>query len=281
MNRDVALAALLGLLALPLLLLPFLPSEDMGGPSVHTLSRSSFPYETYTVRAGDSFSSIASRQGIPLEYLVASNPHQNPDNPEPGRVLLLPQGGVIHTLRSGQTLEDVAVTYDVDAASLKWDERTANPKPGAQVYVPNPGTVPQSDALKLGASEANRFIWPLRGRMSSPFGWRTHPIRGGRHFHSGLDVAVPEGTPVRASAAGEVTDAGWVGDYGILVIIDHGGGFSTYYAHLSQAVARPGQYVEQGQVIGLSGNTGLSTGPHLHFEIRRQGVPVNPEHYLP
>jgi len=280
-SKDFALAALLGLLALPLLLLPFLPSEDMGGPSGHTLLSASLPYETYTVRSGDSFSSIASRHGIPLEHLVASNPHHDPHNPKPGKVLLLPQGGVIHTLRSGQSLEDVAATYDVDVASLKWNTGADKPKAGGQVFVPNPRTVPQSDALKLGASEEVRFVWPLRGRISSPFGWRTHPIRGGRHFHAGLDVAIPEGTPVHASAPGVVTEAGWAGDYGILVIIDHGGGYTTYYAHLSHAKAKPGQYVEQGQLIALSGNTGLSTGPHLHFEIRRQGVPVNPEHYLP
>ncbi|MFO8034439.1 MAG: M23 family metallopeptidase [Candidatus Bipolaricaulota bacterium] len=281
MSKDAALAALLGLLVLPLLLVPFLPPEDMGGPSTSVLDGRPLPYETYTVRDGDSFASIAARYDIPLSYLLASNPGKDPDRLRPGEVLVLPDSGVVHTLRSGQTLDDLAATYGVEVGSLEWKGPGAEPQAGDQVFVPRPSTVPQAEAVRLGAGQAGRFIWPLRGRISSPFGWRVHPIRGGRHLHSGLDIAVPEGTPVHAAAAGRVSMTGWSGEYGVLVMIRHTEGYSTYYAHLSQAKVQEGQYVEQAQVLGLSGNTGMSTGPHLHFEIREGSVPVDPELYLP
>ncbi len=281
MNKDAALAALLGLLVLPLLLIPFLPHEDMGGPWSPSPEGPSLPYHTYTVQEGDSLANIAARYDVPLSYLLASNPGQDPGRLRPGDVLVLPNGGVVHTLRPGQTLNDLAATYDVEIAALEWKGGPAEPATGAQVFVPRPATVPQADAFRLGGGHTGRFVWPLRGRISSPFGWRTHPILRERHLHIGLDIAVPEGTPVHAAAAGRVAQAGWAGDYGILITVDHEDGYSTYYAHLRRAEVDVGQYVEQGQIVGLSGNTGLSTGPHLHFEIREGSVPVDPERYLP
>lgn len=281
MSKDAVLAALLGLLVLPLLLTPFLPAGDMGGPWTPSPEEPPLPYRTYTVREGDSFASIAAAHDVPLSYLLASNPSKDPDRILPGEVLVLPNGGVVHTLRPGQTLNDLAATYDVELASLEWKGGPAEPRAGEQVFVPRPTTVPQADALRLGAGQAGRFVWPLRGRISSPFGWRTHPILRERHLHTGLDIAVPEGTPIHAAAAGRVSQVGWSGDYGILIVVDHQGGYSTYYAHLSRTRVEVGQYVEQGQALGLSGNTGLSTGPHLHFEIREGAVPVDPLIYLP
>ncbi len=281
MSKDTAVAILLGLLVLPLLLTPFLPPGDSGGPWTPPSQEASIPYRTYTVKEGDTLSSIAAQHSIPLSYLLASNPRLLPDDLYPGDVLLLPQGGVVHTLRPGQTLNDLAATYGVEVSSLEWKGGPAGPTPGDHVFVPQPSSVPQADAIQLGASQAGRFVWPLRGRISSPFGWRTHPILRQQHLHIGLDIAVPEGTPVHAAAAGRVTQAGWSGDYGILVTVDHSDGYSTYYGHLSRLRVQVGQYVEQGQVLALSGTTGLSTGPHLHFEIREAGVPVDPVLYLP
>ncbi len=281
MSKDVTLAALLGLLVLPLLLAPFLPPRDVGGPSTLAPEMPPLPYKTYTVHEGDSLAAIAARHNVPLSYLLASNPTKDPDRIRPGEAVVLPHGGVVHTLRPGQTLDDVAATYDVAVSSLEWRGGPAEPRAGDRVFVPRPATVPHSDALRLGGGHRNQFIWPLRGRISSPFGWRTHPILRELHLHIGLDIAVPEGTPVHAAAAGRVSQTGWSGEYGILVVVDHEDGYSTYYAHLSRTTVTAGQYVEQGQVVGLSGNTGLSTGPHLHFEIREGAVPVDPQLYLP
>jgi murein DD-endopeptidase MepM/ murein hydrolase activator NlpD len=116
--------------------------------------------------------------------------------------------------------------------------------------------------------------WPVNGPVSSPFGQRW-----GR-LHAGIDIPVPEGTPVRAAASGSVAIAGWMGGYGNYTCINHGGGLSTCYGHQSRIGVSVGQSVSQGSVIGASGNTGNSTGPHMHFEVRVNGVPVDPMGYL-
>ncbi|RKZ23418.1 peptidase M23 [bacterium] len=123
-------------------------------------------------------------------------------------------------------------------------------------------------------------IWPTTGRITSSFGYRIHPVTGKREFHRGLDIANLPGTPVYATADGVVCFVGWKGGYGHTVEINHGYGYKTRYAHLRSYVVRKGQRVRRGQVIGYIGSSGLTTGPHLHYEVRVLGKPVNPYHYL-
>ncbi len=127
------------------------------------------------------------------------------------------------------------------------------------------------------------FIMPAYGPVTSPFGWRTHPIFKTRKFHSGVDLGVPMGTAVKCSNSGVVTFVGWYGGYGKVVIVNHGiykgKPVSTLYAHLSSYSVSQGARVSRGQVIARSGSTGYSTGPHLHFEVRVNGSPVNPYSY--
>jgi len=123
--------------------------------------------------------------------------------------------------------------------------------------------------------------WPVTGPISSPFGPRINPIFGTPEFHTGLDIAVNYGVPVRAAEAGQVVSASLMEGYGNVVIIDHGGALATLYAHLSSMSVRQGQTVSKGQKIGAIGCTGLCTGPHLHFETRVGGVPVQPLNLLP
>ncbi|MFS8819298.1 peptidoglycan DD-metalloendopeptidase family protein [Synechococcus sp. W60.1] len=125
-----------------------------------------------------------------------------------------------------------------------------------------------------------RFIAPVRGPITSGFGWRVHPIYRSRRFHAGIDFGVPTGTAVRASDRGTVIYAGWYGGYGYTVIVNHGGGITTLYAHNSRVAVGVGQQVQRGQVVAASGSTGLSTGPHVHFEVRVNGQPVDPRRYL-
>lgn len=120
------------------------------------------------------------------------------------------------------------------------------------------------------------FSWPVTGTITSPFGWRSNPFGGGPEFHQGLDIAAPMGTTVTAAAAGTVIMAQWYGGYGNYILIDHGGGYSTGYGHLSAIYVSTGQSVQRGQAIGAVGSTGQSTGPHLHFEVRIAGKPVDP-----
>src|SRR5829696_535491 len=135
----------------------------------------------------------------------------------------------------------------------------------------------QSSAIvpgPTGQPSAAGFIWPVHGVLTSGFGWRW-----GR-MHEGIDLAVPMGTPVVAAAAGTVIVAGWMGGYGNLVVVDHGGGIATAYGHNTSVTGGVGQQVAQGQLIAYSGNTGHSTGPHVHFEVRINGGAVDPMGYL-
>lgn len=122
--------------------------------------------------------------------------------------------------------------------------------------------------------------WPARGRVTSRFGYRRHPISKVDAHHDGIDIAMPEGTPVRATAKGIVEFAGWQSGYGYVVIISHGNGYQTVYGHNSRLVVKPGQHVSEGQVIAYSGSTGTSTGPHLHYEVRKDGRAIDPAPYL-
>lgn len=124
------------------------------------------------------------------------------------------------------------------------------------------------------------FAYPSDASTSSPFGWRVHPILGYRRFHAGLDFAAGYGSTIRAADSGTVIFAGWYGGYGRAVIINHSRGITTLYGHTSELYVSEGQSVQRGQAIAAVGSTGFSTGPHLHFEVRRNGTPVNPADFL-
>jgi len=141
-----------------------------------------------------------------------------------------------------------------------------SPAVQAEPEVSEPAEVPESQGLLL----------PVEGRLSSFFGLREHPILGGLRMHSGLDIAAPEGSPIRAARAGVVVFSGSRDGYGQVVEIDHGQGLTTLYGHNQQNLVQEGQLVRQGQIIALVGETGLATGPHVHFETRRQGRAVDP-----
>jgi murein DD-endopeptidase MepM/ murein hydrolase activator NlpD len=123
-------------------------------------------------------------------------------------------------------------------------------------------------------------LWPVMGRLLSSFGTRQDPFFSHQAFHTGVDISSPQGTPVHVAADGVVTEANWGGAYGKLIVVDHGNGLQTYYAHLSRIDVIPNQEVRMGQVIGATGMTGRATAPHLHYEVRRGGTPVNPHYYL-
>jgi len=133
--------------------------------------------------------------------------------------------------------------------------------------------------LRAGVSTTpwrGSFVRPVVGTVTSGFGYRVHPIFKIVRFHTGVDISASYGTPIRAAAGGTVVFSGWRRAYGLTVIIDHGNGIATLYAHCSSLYVSEGQNVESGQVIAAVGSTGLSTGPHLHFEVRRYGTPINP-----
>lgn len=154
---------------------------------------------------------------------------------------------------------------DLDRQSSRLEDEISRYQSGGGAYVkPHKG----------------KLLRPVNGRLSSPFGYRVHPIAKTRRLHAGQDIAAKSGTPIKAAASGVVISAGWRGGYGNCVVIDHGGGLSTLYGHCSRLYVSRGAKVSQGQRIAAVGSTGYSTGPHLHFEVRIKGKPVNPRGYL-
>ena len=170
-------------------------------------------------------------------------------------------------------------------------QRSADGELGQLLYV-GLDRVARSDVELLKWTDGRNIIWvnadgvggendspiglPVHGRLTSGFGERFHPILGYVRFHKGVDLAASEGTPIVAAADGRILSAGWAGGYGRSVVISHAGGIETRYGHMSRVAAYAGEIVSRGQVIGYVGSTGLSTGPHLHFEVTRNGQPVNP-----
>ena len=160
----------------------------------------------------------------------------------------------------------------LDAASVEFLElRAARLEMDFQVY---------EAAIKEKARIPS--IWPVEGESTDSFGYRGNPFGGGgSEFHPGQDIAAPPGTPVIAPADGTVTEAGWKNGYGQTVVIDHGNGLTTRYGHLSKVEVAVGRELKRGEELGLVGSTGRSTGPHLHYEVRLDDLPVSPLHYLP
>ncbi|HTS25290.1 MAG TPA: M23 family metallopeptidase [Bryobacteraceae bacterium] len=146
----------------------------------------------------------------------------------------------------------------------------------------------RANILALRSRVSHRFIaateqpsiWPVDGRLLGPFGQRTDPFSGEGAFHKGVDISAPTGTPVRVTADGIVVFSDFESGYGRLVKVDHGDGMSSYYAHLSRSYVHPGQEVRRGEYLGEVGTTGRVTAPHLHYEVRMRGNPVNPYPYL-
>jgi len=187
--------------------------------------------------------------------------------------------GVVHTIRLGQTLTDIAITYSIPVEAIaKANGITPSDTiyAGERILIPGVTRTFWDDVVKLSKGERSQFIWPLLGEVVSGFGWRTHPVLGIWHHHNGIDIDVPEGTLVHAAAPGEVYFTGEQEGYGTTVILEHPDGYYTIYGHLSVVYVHQGQFVEVGQQIAESGNTGISSGPHLHFEIRNGEFPIDP-----
>jgi murein DD-endopeptidase MepM/ murein hydrolase activator NlpD len=136
------------------------------------------------------------------------------------------------------------------------------------------------ESYKYGNAPGDKFMWPVAGFLRSGFGMRRHPILGTMRMHAGVDLVAPNGALVKAADGGQIIQAGYDGAYGYSIVVYHGGGFATWYAHLSRILVAAGQNVSRGEVIGLVGATGLATGPHLHFEVRINGAAQNPLEWL-
>jgi murein DD-endopeptidase MepM/ murein hydrolase activator NlpD len=243
---------------------------------------------TYTIQAGDTVQSIATQFGLEPTTIMWANPpiEDAPDLLRIGQeVIILPIDGVYHQVEEGDTLASIAEKYQVEPDAIVGctynglESRRSAIAPGDYLIVPGgekpyepravtayAGPVPQ------GARGTGRFQWPVLGRITQGY-W---------YGHRAIDIGAPAGSAVVATDGGFISFAGWTDvGYGYLIVVDHANGFATYYAHLSNIYVIEGQAVDRGKVIGAVGNTGNSTGPHLHFEVRRHDTQQNPRAYLP
>jgi murein DD-endopeptidase MepM/ murein hydrolase activator NlpD len=238
-----------------------------------------FQWESYTVQKGDSVSKIAAARSISMDAIIASNGISNARLLREGDVIRIPNmDGIPYTVKRGDSLSKISAALGVpldailDANDIQSDAISA----GQQLFIP--GARMRTEDLKLALGEL--FIYPIRGRLTSSYGWRNDPISGARRYHAALDLAAVTGTPVKASMDGRVATVGTNSVYGKYIILSHGNGFQTLYAHLNATSITQGSYVYQGGKIGEVGSTGYSTGPHLHFAVYKNGKPVNPLEFL-
>ncbi len=276
--------------------------------NIHT-NQSTHPRETvedYTISSGDSIFGIAKYFNLHPETVLWANYSLLKDNPEsisPGDVLKIPPvDGILYQWKNGDTVDSVAAAYNANPYDiLAWPGNhldMGNPvvTPGTYIMIPGGSRALVQWVVPIIASGKAGVITNILGpggcQVSSvgygtgTFIWPTpqHVLSGNDFWsgHLGIDIAAGLGDHVSAADSGVVIYAGAIsGGYGNMVMIDHGNGYQTLYAHLSQVIARCGQSVTQGQLIGLAGSTGNSTGPHLHFEVRFMGGFINPWTVLP
>lgn len=238
-------------------------------------------FERHLLASGETLSEIAGANGLTIEALVGANPDLSSlDRLPVGTELLIPPGpGLLVTISGPEDLQQLIAEHGVDPIEVVRLNGLAGPgdlQPGRQVFLPGVRPETALDRLAKVREMENRYVWPVHGRITSYFGRRNLGM-GTAGFHRGVDVAAPWGTPVIAARSGTVTYAGWSSQgYGYLVKIRHQGGAETWYAHHSKVLVGVGQYVSQGEIIGRVGSTGLSTGPHLHFELHERGRAINP-----
>lgn len=244
--------------------------------------KDSISYSTYTVKSGDSISSISLKFGLSnISTLIAVNGISNVRYLRSGQKLRIPSmDGMIHTVSDGETVEGLSVKYHaavediLDVNDLDSYTLTA----GQELFIP--GAKLDSTALQRAMGEV--FAWPIKAkfRISSMFGSRKDPFTGADSYHTGVDLACPTGTPVKAAMSGTVVRAGWSNVFGNYIIVKHLDGYQTLYGHLSKIEVSKNAFVNQGDEIGLVGSTGYSTGPHLHFTVYKNGKLVNPMNLL-
>jgi murein DD-endopeptidase MepM/ murein hydrolase activator NlpD len=246
---------------------------------------------TYTVQAGDVLGKIAEEFGISVNTLLWENKLTWRSTIRPGQKLnILPNSGINHEVKSGDTVLGIAKKYQTEAKKIIANNKLANAsdiKIGDLLFIPDgikPTQVTSSYKPKTVASVySNDTVAPASNDIGTKLLWpvNSHRITQYYHWgHSGLDVGDKTGSPIYASEAGKVERSGWSRGYGYNVVINHGNGMKTLYAHASSLLVKTGESVSRGQTIALIGSTGWSTGPHIHFEVRINEVRKNPLNYI-
>ncbi|MDR0997524.1 MAG: M23 family metallopeptidase [Treponema sp.] len=232
-------------------------------------------HSSYRVEKGDMIGDLALKFGVNQDTIISYNAIRNTRLLQIGQVLKIPnQDGILYTVKQGDSLEKIAERHQSDTGAI----RTVNElfsdtiHPDTVLFIPNA----RLDWVNLQEINGDLFIWPLSGYISSNYGFRANPFTGVRQFHSGIDIGANMGTPIRAAMTGRVIFAGWSDVFGNYVVVSHHSGYRTLYGHMSVIRVKNGALVGTGERLGDVGSTGVSTGPHLHFTVYKNGVTVNP-----
>ena len=246
--------------------------------------------KTYVVQSGDTLLKIAGAYNIDLNVLMANNPGISSKNLKVGqKITVLTQNGIFYKVTKGDSLNKIAELFKVQVEDIKdinnMDSDTV--VVGTELFIKDPNLtkfLASKTVIKKGVVKTTTtlgFIMPIKYTgISSPFGNRLHPVLKRYIYHSGVDLRA-RFIPLYAAKDGRVTFAGQMNGYGKIIIIQHGNGYETRYAHLDKIGVKKGDYVKRGELIGKTGQSGRVTGPHLHFELRTKGKAVNPMKFVP
>lgn len=243
----------------------------------------------YKIKKNDNLWKIAKKFGINHRLIIKTNNLTNVDMLKTGESIYIPsKRGYFYIVKKGDTLSEIAYKNKLKLSLLK-RSNCINSKIlriGQRLFIPNgikKEKVRISKKRKKNTKivrNITKFIWPIKGRITSAFGKRQDPFSGKKRFHCGVDISANVGTAVKAAASGKVIYSGWKGGYGNVVILRHKNGYISVYGHNHKNKVKTGQFVKQGQLIARSGMTGRVTGAHLHFEIRKYVTPLNPMRFL-
>jgi LysM repeat protein len=267
----------------------FTPSQlvdDINARLAHLQHRvTGAAFYVHKVRMKENLWKISYKKRFSVHSIIGCNPQLKTYDVSINQKILIPsRGGVLHQIQKGDTWQSIAKRYRVEDPLLeKTNAGVLKLVPGELVFIPGgkPDMELMNEDMRKKYELRALFVLPLGGRLSSTFGMRRHPITGQRSLHGGIDIAVREGSWVGAAADGIVILASDnVGHYGKAVFIDHQNGYITHYGHLSKILVHEGQHVREHQLIAKSGSTGRSTGPHLHFTIKKNGQAIDPLKFL-
>ncbi len=257
------------------------------GPDIVVEEEDGIPEKkVYVVKKGDTLSEIAEANGMGLSVLMANNPGVSANNLKIGQKLTVLTGnGIFYKVAKGDSLSKIADLFKVEVESIKKVNKLTSDivQVGDTLYIKDPNVSRYLGTRSPNADNRSNlgFIMPIKYTgITSPQGNRYHPVLKRYIYHAGVDLRA-RFIPLYASKEGKVTFAGTMNGYGKIIIIKHSGGYETRYAHLDKIGVRKGQYVKTGELIGKTGQSGRVTGPHLHFELRKNGKIMNAMKYMP
>ncbi|HET7839300.1 MAG TPA: M23 family metallopeptidase [Rectinemataceae bacterium] len=236
-------------------------------------------YTAYQVAKGDTASEIADRFDVSLDTVISFNDIQAARALKPGQILKIPSmAGILYTAKEGDSPASLALSNKISADRIIEANGLMSEtlEPGRTYFLPDAHLA----SFRLREIAGDLFRWPVRGWITSWYGYRSDPFSGTRGFHNGLDIGVDSGTPVLAAMEGVVAETGYSAMSGNYILIAHHSGWSSFYGHLYSIGVKAGQRVAAGARIAFSGNTGYTTGPHLHFSVFKNGRSVNPSNVL-